>query len=61
MHLDITARKQAQDEVIRLTAGLEERVRERTAQLLAANDEFEAFSFSVSHDTAHAAEQYQWV
>ncbi len=47
---DITERKQARDEVVRLNASLEERVQQRTAQLQAANDELQAFSFSVSHD-----------
>jgi hypothetical protein len=48
--LDVTERKCAELEVRRLNADLERRVRERTAELVTASQEMEAFAYSVSHD-----------
>jgi len=47
---DITARKAAAEEVVQLNAELEQRVARRTAELKLANEELEAFSYSISHD-----------
>jgi PAS domain S-box-containing protein len=47
---DVTSEKRAQEQLRQLNRELEQRVRDRTAQLEATNKELEAFAYSVSHD-----------
>lgn len=48
--VDITAQREAQEEVLRLNATLEERVEQRTAHIREISEELETFVYSVTHD-----------
>ncbi|MBT9552002.1 MAG: PAS domain S-box protein [Hydrogenophaga sp.] len=47
---DVTERKQAELEIQRLNASLEQRIQERTRDLKGAYDDLESYSYAVAHD-----------